>query len=267
LGILEEIINLDYSEIENKALDFIRRYVSSAGVNGAVLGLSGGVDSSVTATLLTKALGRENVLALIMPHKETSKSDVEDAVEVARLLGISYKVINIGECVKSIIESSPWLTKLIDKVVRGNIIARVRMVILYYHANALKKLVAGTSDRSEYLLGYFTKYGDGAADFFPILDLYKTQVRMLAKYLGLPRKIYEKPSSPGLWKGHLAVEELGFDYDVIDQILYGYFEKKLAINELAKEIGLRIDDVKAILERVKKTEHKRAPLPYPKLRF
>ena len=120
MGILEEIINLDYSEIENKALDFIRRYVSSAGVNGAVLGLSGGVDSSVTATLLTKALGRENVLALIMPHKETSKSDVEDAVEVARLLGISYKVINIGECVKSIIESSPWLTKLIGKVVRGN---------------------------------------------------------------------------------------------------------------------------------------------------
>jgi len=258
---------LDYGKIVNKALDFIREYVSSSGVGGAVLGLSGGVDSSVTATLLAKALGREKVLALIMPHKETSKRDVEDAIEVARLLGIPCRVINIDDCIKSITTSSPWLTKLTDKVVRGNIIARIRMVILYYHANALKRLVAGTSDRSEYLLGYFTKYGDGAADFFPILDLYKTQVRMLAKYLGLPRKIYEKPSSPGLWKGHLAVEELGFDYDVIDQILYGYFEKKLTLNKLAKEVGLRAVDVKAILERVKKTEHKRAPLPYPKLRF
>lgn len=268
MSLLDELTStISYSKVERKIVDFIRDYVYSSSVEGVVLGLSGGVDSSVTATLLVKSLGRNNVLALIMPHSETSKVDVEDAISVAKMLNIEYKVINIDKCVDVVINSSPWLIGYTDKVVKGNIIARIRMIILYHHANALKRLVAGTSDRSEYLLGYFTKHGDGAADFFPLLDLYKTQVRKLAYYLGLPKRICEKPSSPGLWRDHLAIEELGFNYGIIDQVLYGYFDKKLPINEIAEKVGLNVEDVKNILNRIKVTEHKRVLPPHPKLRY
>lgn len=258
---------MSFSRVEREIVDFVRDYIYSSKVEGVVLGLSGGVDSSVTATLLVKSLGRKNVLALIMPHSETSRVDVEDAISVAKMLNIEYRVINIDKCVNVVINSSPWLIRCTDKVVKGNIIARIRMVILYHHANALRRLVAGTSDRSEYLLGYFTKHGDGAADFFPILDLYKTQVRKLAHYLGLPKRICEKPSSPGLWKGHLAVEELGFSYEIIDQVLYGYFDKKLSKDKIAEKVGLSVEDVESILNRVKVTEHKRMLPPHPKLRY
>lgn len=264
--LLTELINkINYDKAELIIRNFIKEYLRETGAHGAVIGLSGGVDSSVVATLLVKALGRNNVLGLIMPHAETSDNDLKDAVYVAELLGITYKVIRINGILKDIIMLSPWLTKHTDKIVKGNIIARIRMLLLYYHANALKMLVAGTGDKSEYLIGYFTKFGDGAADFFPILDLYKSQVRELAKYLNLPEKIWKKPSSPGLWRGHLAKEELGFEYNVIDQVLFGYFEKKLKIEELAKLISISESDVRNILARVERTRHKRKPPPYPQI--
>jgi len=266
MKLYEEIITKpNYSLVRSKIENFIKKYFEESGAKGVVIGLSGGVDSSTVATLLVRALGKEKVLGLIMPHKETSSRDINDALEIAKLLGIEYKVVHIDKPVEAIVKISPWLASKTDKVVRGNIIARVRMTILYYHANALNYLVSGTGDKSEYLLGYFTKYGDGAADFFPILDLYKSQVRELAKRLGVPEKIYSKPSSPGLWRNHLAIDELGFEYDVIDQVLYGYFEKKMDIAFLAKEIGISVNDVKNILLRVKRSKHKRELPPYPKL--
>jgi len=258
-------MKLDYHEITLKIEKFIKTYLEQANAKGVVVGLSGGVDSSTVATLLVRALGKEKVLGLIMPHKETSPDDIKDAIALAKLLNINYRIIEISKPLEDIVEISPWLKKLTNKVVKGNIIARLRMIVLYYHANALNYLVAGTGDKSEYLLGYFTKFGDGAADFFPILDLYKTQVRALAKHLGVPEKIYSKPSSPGLWKGHLAREELGFEYDIIDQVLYGYFEKKLSVNAIAHIIGISVNDVKDILTRVKMSEHKRKLPPYPKV--
>ncbi len=261
----EILMKLDYHEITLKIEKFIKTYLEQANAKGVVVGLSGGVDSSTVATLLVRALGKEKVLGLIMPHKETSPDDIKDAINIAKLLNINYRIIEISKPLEDIVEISPWLKKLTNKVVKGNIIARLRMIVLYHHANALNYLVAGTGDKSEYLLGYFTKFGDGAADFFPILDLYKTQVRALAKHLGVPEKIYSKPSSPGLWKGHLAREELGFEYDIIDQVLYGYFEKKLSINVIAHVIGISVNDVKDILTRVKMSEHKRKLPPYPRV--
>jgi len=266
MGLYEEIITKpNYSLVISKIEDFIKKYIEEAGAKGVVVGLSGGVDSSTVATLLVRALGKERVLGLIMPHKETSPKDISDALEIAKLLDIEYKVIYIDKPVEAIVKITPWLASKTDKVIRGNIMARIRMVILYYHANALNYLVGGTEDKSEYLLGYFTKYGDGAADFFPILDLYKSQVRELAKRLDVPESIYSKPSSPGFWKNHLARDELGFEYDIIDQVLYGYFEKKMDVENLAKEIGISVSDVKNILLRVERSKHKRELPPYPKL--
>ncbi len=160
----------------------------------------------------------------------------------------------------SLVGSLP--TKL-DRVVEGNIRARIRMTILYAYANQYNLLVAGTGDRSEILIGYFTKYGDGGADFFPIGCLYKTQVRRFAVFLGIPEKIAYKPSSPRLWKDHLAEKELGLKYEVIDAVLYSLFDKKLSPQQTAEKLGISLEVVERILSRYYSTSHKRETPPIP----
>jgi len=248
----------------DKIIEFIRREVEESGASGVVLGLSGGIDSSLTAALCVRALGGDKVLGLIMPTSFTPKEDLEDAINLARDLGIKTEIINIdGICNAFIGALQIDPNNPAYRIPLANLRARIRMAILYFYANLCNYLVVGTSDRSEYLIGYFTKYGDGAADIFPIRHLYKTQVREMAAHLGLPERIVKKPSSPQLYPGHRLMDELPADYSIIDPILIGLFEERLTAEEVSKKIGAPIEIVNDILKRHRRTEHKRRTAPNP----
>lgn len=235
--------------------EFILGKVKEAGATGVVLGVSGGVDSALTLVLSTKALGRDGVLALIMPDTRiTPLEDVDDARYLCDLFGVERREIDIAPIHEEYMRHLPPGT-----IAEGNLRARIRMSLLYYHANLENKIVAGTGDRSEYLLGYFTKYGDGGVDIAPILILYKTEVRLLAKRLGVPVRIADKRSSPRLWPGHDAEKELGFTYDRADKILYRIFD----LNEPAEMLGEDPQLVDAMLRWHDTTYHKRAPPAVP----
>lgn len=236
---------------------FLRSYVEASGASGVVLGLSGGTDSSVLAALAAKALGPERVVALVMPDAESSYESTRDAEEVAGLLGIRFLRVDITEGVEFVLRSFGDDYATAPRVAKGNVKARLRMVLLYYLANKHNMLVLGPSDRSEWLLGYFTKWGDGAADVYPLLNLYKTQVRLLGDYLGVPEHICWKPSSPDLWPGQRASDELGADYDVIDPILYHYVELGLGVSEISRTLGVDENLVRSIVGRISSSEHKR----------
>lgn len=194
---------------------FIRQELHDAKREKAVVGLSGGLDSSVTACLAVRALSNKSVFSVILPDLPiTPNSDVDDATELANSLHIEYKIMNINNIKSEFLSCLPANT-----YAEGNLAARVRMCILYYYSFVYNGLVLGTSDKSELLLGYYTKFGDGAADLFPLGDIYKTQVRRLAEYLELPLSVRQKKSSPRLWKDQTAEEELGANYDEIDEIL------------------------------------------------
>jgi len=253
---------IEFEKTVNEITNFIRNKVEKAGASGVVVGLSGGIDSSLTATLCVKALGNSRVLGVIMPASFTPKEDVEDAFELANKLGIKTKFINIDSICEAFIkalEIDPNDPKV--KIPLANIRARTRMIILYFYANLYNYLVVGTSDKSEYLIGYFTKHGDGAADFFPILHLFKTQVRELASYLGLPERIVKKPSSPQLYPGHKLTDEIPADYSIIDPILVGLFEENLSVEKVSERLGVPLEIVNDILHRHLKTSHKRASPP------
>ncbi len=254
---INDLLKINYDKIINIICKETKSIISDAKVKGVVVGLSGGIDSTVTAYLMVKALGKDKVLGLIMPYRTTPKEDIEDALEIARGLGIKYYYIDIVNIRDAFAKSLPDFDEN-DKVSSGNLLPRIRMTILYYYANKYNLLVAGTGDKSELLLGYFTKYGDGGVDFLPIGDLYKTQVRYLGKVLEIPEKIVNKPSSPRLWTGHLAEVELGLKYEVIDLILYTIFDLGMSINEASRKTGIDIEIFEMILSKVRSTEHKRS---------
>jgi NAD+ synthase len=254
------LIQTNYENVVAKLLDCIKTIIRKSGKKGAVVGLSGGLDSTTTLFLLTKALGRDQVHALIMPDKESSLKDVEDALLVSKKLGVGYTVIDITSIVESVLRAFGTDYTKSDKKAKGNVKARTRMILLYYYANTHDYLVAATSDRSEFLIGYFTKWGDAAGDFYPLLGLYKTQVREVARRLGVPTHIIEKPSSPGLWPGQTARGELGLDYDIIDRILYMLVDKQYSFEETAKSAGTDVSVVKRVWEMIKSSHHKREPL-------
>lgn len=193
--------------------EFISKQVGEARADGVVIGISGGLDSAVVATLAVKALGKENVHGLFMPSNTTPQADWDDVSKIAELLGITLEVADIDDIVS--------LFNVCDIRARANVKARVRMTMLYAEANIANYLVLGTSDKSELAIGYFTKWGDGAADIQPIINLYKTEVKKIAKALGVPKSIIKKPSSPALVHGQTAEDELGFGYDEIDRMLQG----------------------------------------------
>lgn len=254
---------LDNLRVTFEICSFIKRVVEEANVKGLVIGLSGGVDSSVTAYLAVKALGPSRVKALIMPDfRTTPKSDVEDAWRIAGELGIEAKEVDIAPICDAIVENHPYKVRD-DVLAMGNVRARVRMVVLYYAANTMKMMVCGTGDKSEIMIGYFTKYGDGGVDIMPIGDLYKTDVRRLAKYLGIPDRISLKPSSPRLWPGQTAEGELGISYDVIDPILFLVYEKGYRPEEAALRVGVSLEIVNKVIRRVESSRHKRAMPPFP----
>ncbi len=251
-SILEELLGQDYKKISHKIEKFIYAYISRSTAKGLVIGLSGGLDSSVVLKLSVNALGRSNVLGLIMPSDITPREDITHAIDLAKELRIRYRIIDINPIIQKFEEFLPE-----NKEARGNLMARIRMSILYYYAGVNGYLVAGTSDRSEVQIGYFTKFGDGAADIMPIAVLYKTQVRALAQSLGIPAAIVQKKSSPRLWKNHLAEEEIGLDYEIIDQILHLIVDKKIQPKDVIRKLGVSTEHVNKVKDMLEKSLHKR----------
>ena len=240
--------------ITNCITDFIRNEVTTSNSQGVVLGLSGGIDSSVALYLATKALGNNKILGLILPDKKVSQqSDIDDAIELSQKIGINYHVIDITEIKQKYIDILP-----LEKISIGNLTTRIRMNFIYYYANIEHKLVLGTSDKSELLIGYFTKFGDGAADILPLADIYKTEVRELAKYLNLPKKILLKKSSPSLWKDQSAEDEIGMEYEKIDTILKNLAENisENTNNKYLLKKGIDKNDILFIKHLLSKNKHK-----------
>jgi len=244
----------NYSKISKQIERFISDYVSEAHpfAKGLIIGLSGGLDSSVVLKLSTNALGSKNVLGLLMPTSVTPSEDTMHAIELAEALKVQYKMIGLDPLMERFEKVLPN-----DKRAKGNLTARVRMSLLYYYAFVSKYLVAGTGDKSEYYIGYFTKYGDGGADIMPIAHLYKTQVRALARHLRIPNAIIEKKSSPRLWADHLAEEEIGMNYETIDCVLHFMIDKKMKPAEIAKRMQMQRKQVDKIRNMVENNTHKR----------
>jgi NAD+ synthase len=238
-----------------KIASFIGEVVERASANGAVVALSGGIDSSVVGALCVRALGVERVLGLLLPSDHTPEEDTEDARSLAGSWGIKTKTAPITGIVKSILASVGVEG---TRVARGNLEARTRMVISYFYANSMGYLVAGTGDRSELALGYFTKFGDGGVDLLPIAHLYKTQVRQLGAYLGLPRKLVEKPASPQLWKGQKATDEIPAEYDKLDAVLHSILDLGVGAKDAALRGGVPVSVAESALEMHLRTAHKRA---------
>ena len=250
-------LDLDPQIAITQIVDFTRSFFESSRSAGIAVGLSGGIDSSFTATLCVKAIGSEKVTGVFMFEERTRNGiDARHAQEIASNLRIRTVSLTLDPLIKRFSETFPL--KVEHQVARGNLKARMRMISLYYLANAQNLLVAGTGDRSEDLIGYFTKYGDGGVDFLPIAHLYKSQVRFLAKYVGISPEIVEKPSSPNLWEGHKATDEIPLDYSELDKALVCLFELKIRPEDTAKRLGIDERKVHDIMSRFRNSAHKRS---------
>jgi NAD+ synthase len=204
-------------------VEFIRNETRKFGFNRVVLGLSGGIDSALSATLAAEALGPENVVALILPYKTSSPESEGHARLLIEQLGLPHDMIDITPMAQPLIDHYPEMANLR----RGNILARTRMIAVFDRSAAEKALVLGTSNKTEYLLGYTTWFGDSAASIQPIGDLYKTQIRALSKAIGVPSPIVEKKPSADLWPGQTDEAEMGLQYDLVDQVLYLLVDERL----------------------------------------
>lgn len=242
-------------------LSFLRHHFRESGRKGVVVGMSGGLDSSLVAKLCADALGPGKVLGLAMPE-QPGGADEEDARSWAKQLGIGFRTTPIDPMLSAVAEHLEIPAD--ERVARGNVKARVRMITLYQVARAEKRLVVGTGNKSEIALGYFTKFGDSGADFLPLGDLYKTQVFEMARHLGLPPAILEKTPTAGLWPGQTDEGELGMPYEVLDRILLGV-ELQLEPEEIAERADVDVKRVIRIAELVAAKVHKRKMPLIPKI--
>ncbi len=240
---------------------FLRAHAGGPETTGVVVALSGGIDSAVTARLARDALGAERVLGLLLPDRGYPAALLAETEGYARSLGLPARTVPIDAVVAAFRASLPELT---DRVALGNLAARARMTVLYAVARDRRALVAGTGNKSELLLGYFTKYGDGGVDLLPLGDLYKTQERALAAELGLPAAIRERAPTAGFWEGQTDEAELGFSYEDGDRILHGLEELRTEA-EIAEATGAPPAIVRAVAERVARNRHKRRLPPIPKI--
>ncbi|WP_440771871.1 NAD+ synthase [Natronorubrum sp. DTA28] len=260
------MIDLRFSEGEldrhrEHITGFIRDRVDAAGAEGAVLGLSGGIDSTLTATLAVDALGAENVHGLVLPATVSSGENMSDAERVAQNLEISYDVIEIEPIVDSLLAAYPDAEG--DREAVGNARARVRAVLNYLVANHEGRLVLGTGNRSEAAVGYFTKYGDGAVDCHPIGNLYKAQVRQLAHHVGVPEDLVTKTPTAELWDDQTDEDEMGVSYETLDSILATHVDGPLSVAATARLLEIEEQTVEKVRGMYERSEHKRRVPPAP----
>lgn len=258
-------LDIDTKKLKRILIDFIRKYCRKSGFKKVVLGLSGGLDSTVVAYLACQALGKKNVLALILPYKYSKLESINDAKEIANILGIRSRLVDITPMIESYYKRYPDK----NRVRKGNKLARERMAILYDFSSREDALVIGTGNKTEALLGYCTIHGDAAYAFNPIGDLYKTQVRLLAKELKVPQKIIDKVPSADLWKGQTDEGELGVTYEKVDRFLYYLIDKKYTPNRLMR-LGYKRSFIEKINNLIKRNEFKRKmpeilKMPYDKI--
>ncbi len=240
---------------------FLRSYVRSEGIEGAVVGLSGGIDSALVARLASDALGKDRVLGVLMPDAVFSDALRKETEQYADALGIERQTVVITSIENAFRAALPDIP---DRVTWGNTKARIRMTTLYALSRERHRLVLGTGNRSEILLGYFTKHGDGGVDLLPIGELYKTQIRALAAQLELPGPIRARAPSAGLWPDQTDEAELGLGYAEIDQILVA-LQQGESVGEIARETALTLETVRGIADRVERNLHKRVPAPMAKM--
>jgi NAD+ synthase len=254
-------LTIDSKEASTVIKDFIKTYVENSGCKGVVIGLSGGVDSAVTALLCKDALGKNKTNCVFLPDETTPKNDFKHQELLVKKFDLPCKTVDITHIVRQIMKNCVVEP---DKYALANVKARARMVLLYEYANMTGSLVCGTSNKSELLVGYYTKYGDGGVDIFPIGDLYKTQVWELAKFLKIQKEIVSKPPTAGLWQDQFDEKELKLSYDKLDQILIG-LERKMDFKDIAKTVGVKESEVERIRKMRARSHHKRRSPLIPKI--
>jgi NAD+ synthase len=239
---------------------FIRTEITRTGLSKAIIGLSGGIDSALSCFLAAEALGPQNVLAVRMPYKTSSQDSLDDAQRVVDATGVQSMTVPISEMVDPLLQRFPEM----DSMRKGNIMARMRMIVLYDQSAAFKGLVVGTSNKTEILLGYSTLWGDMASGLNPLGDLYKTQVRQLSRAMGIPDSILQKPPTADLWKGQTDEGELGFTYEEADKLLYLLVDQRYTPAECIAN-GFPEAFVNAVVERIRRYQFKRIMPPIAKL--
>lgn len=247
-----EGLTLDLKATEDILVNFLREEVHKAGFKKVILGLSGGIDSALVAFLATKALGAENVYTVMMPYKTSSKESVLHAELVVKALGINNKKVEITPMADAYFAMNEDMSSLR----KGNYMARTRMCVLFDNSAKEGAMVLGTSNKTEILLGYSTQFGDSASALNPIGDLYKAQVWALSEYMGVPAEVVKKKPSADLWEGQTDEQELGFSYQMADEILYYLIEERLEPKEIV-EIGYDEKVVNAIMRKIKFSQYKR----------
>jgi NAD+ synthase len=259
-------VTLALSEAELEAYreqitGFLEGIVDAAGADGAVLGLSGGIDSTLTAHLAVEALGPDRVRGLVLPSGVNTDENMSDAERVAERLGIEYDVIDIDPIVEAFVDA--YSEAADDRTALGNVRVRTRAVLNYFVANTESLVVLGTGNRSEAMTGYFTKYGDQAVDCNPIGNLYKRQVRQLAAHLGVPEDLVEKPPSAEMWEGQTDEAEMGLDYDTLDAIMALHVDGPFSKHATVATLGVGEEAVDRVVGMVERSQHKREMPPAP----
>ncbi|ELZ92893.1 NAD synthetase [Haloferax mucosum ATCC BAA-1512] len=240
---------------------FIRDTVAAAGADGAVLGLSGGIDSTLTAFLAVEALGEDGLHGLIMPSVANAEDMMSDAEAVAEMLGITYDVVEIQPIAETFFNTFPEAAN--DRMAAGNVYVRARGVLNYFVANHENCIVLGTGNRAEAMTGYFTKYGDQAVDCNPVGNLYKQQVRQLAAHVGVPEGLVMQTPSAEMWSGQTDEKELGLTYDVIDAVLALHIDGPLSASATVRNFDITEAQIERVVELYEQSAHKRSMPPAP----
>lgn len=248
----KEGLSLDLKATEEILVNFLREEVNKVGFKKVILGLSGGIDSALVAFLAAKAFGPENVYTVMMPYKTSSKESLEHAELVVKKTGINTKKVEITPMVDAYFAMNEDMTSLR----KGNVMARTRMCVLFDNSAKEGALVLGTSNKTEILLGYSTQFGDSASAINPIGDLYKAQIWALSEYMGVPEEIVKKKPSADLWEGQTDEQELGFSYQMADEILYYLIEERLKPEEVIS-LGYDKKVVETVVRKIKMNQYKR----------
>ncbi|HEY5118167.1 MAG TPA: NAD+ synthase [Anaerolineales bacterium] len=255
-----DLLEINTSLARKVLVSFVREEITRTGLRRAVVGVSGGIDSALSCYLAAEALGPENVLAVCMPYKHSSPDSLRHAGLVIQATGVQTLTVDITPMVEPIFEQFPKM----NSRRKGNVMARERMIVLYDQSAEFGGLVVGTGNKTEIMLGYTTLYGDSACAINPLGDLYKTQVRQLARAIGVPEEIVSKPPTADLWAGQTDEGELGFTYTEADQLLYLLVDERYSPEECV-QAGFKKALVERVVETVRRNQFKRVLPPIAKL--